>query len=146
MLKPLKGVYELLLTHQKLSGSDEDHTALRIMEPVFLQGQSQKIKSWLKNQTLLSVDQKKGLEITPSLEKERQVVLTSSRTPQGPQRKQEGPRTKKGKGKHKANYNRPYPQGYRIPKLEPSAIESVINMARTLMEFTPEEKRIERPF
>ncbi|MBW0494321.1 hypothetical protein O181_034036 [Austropuccinia psidii MF-1] len=78
-----------------------------------------KIKSWLKNKSLLTVDQLKGLEMIPALEKERQGVSTSSRTPQGPQRKQKGPRTNKGKGKHKANQNRPYPQEYRIPKSEP---------------------------
>ncbi|MBW0573209.1 hypothetical protein O181_112924 [Austropuccinia psidii MF-1] len=47
----------------------------------------------------------------------------------------------------KANWHRPYPQGYRIPKLDPSAMDSVFNMARTLMEFTAKEQdRMNRTF
>ncbi|MBW0564635.1 hypothetical protein O181_104350 [Austropuccinia psidii MF-1] len=42
--KPLAGGYELLLTHQELSGSGEDHRALRRLEPIVFQKQSQKDK------------------------------------------------------------------------------------------------------
>ncbi|MBW0561850.1 hypothetical protein O181_101565 [Austropuccinia psidii MF-1] len=53
------------------------------------------------------------------------------------------PRTNKAR----ANWHRPYPQGYRIPKLEPSAMDSVFNMARTLMEFTAkDQERMKRTF
>ncbi|MBW0485866.1 hypothetical protein O181_025581 [Austropuccinia psidii MF-1] len=86
--------------------------------------------------------------MTPALEKEGPVVSTSSKPapevskdkPKGPQKKQRGPKNHQGKGKGKANWQRPYPQGYSIPKLEPSAVESVFNMARTLMELTEKEK------
>ncbi|MBW0584359.1 hypothetical protein O181_124074 [Austropuccinia psidii MF-1] len=44
MPKPLAGGHELLLTHQDLSGSGKDHIALRMLEPIVLQGQSQKDK------------------------------------------------------------------------------------------------------
>ncbi|MBW0501681.1 hypothetical protein O181_041396 [Austropuccinia psidii MF-1] len=44
MPKPLKGGHELLLTHQELSGSGEDHRTLRRVEPIFLQRQGQKYK------------------------------------------------------------------------------------------------------
>ncbi|MBW0568656.1 hypothetical protein O181_108371 [Austropuccinia psidii MF-1] len=44
MPKPLAGGHELLLTHQGLSGSREDHRTLRRLEPIFLQRQSQKDK------------------------------------------------------------------------------------------------------
>ncbi|MBW0521099.1 hypothetical protein O181_060814 [Austropuccinia psidii MF-1] len=40
--KLLEGGYELLLTQQELSGSGEDHRALRRMKPIFLQRQGQK--------------------------------------------------------------------------------------------------------
>ncbi|MBW0563796.1 hypothetical protein O181_103511 [Austropuccinia psidii MF-1] len=91
----------------------------------------------------------------PALEKEGPVASTSSQPapevskdkPKGPQRKQKGPENHQGKGKGEANWHRPYPHGYRIRKLEPSALESVFNMARTLMEFTAKEKeRINRTF
>ncbi|MBW0511406.1 hypothetical protein O181_051121 [Austropuccinia psidii MF-1] len=42
--KPLAGGHELLLTYQELSGSGEDHRALRRLEPIVLQRQGQKDK------------------------------------------------------------------------------------------------------
>ncbi|MBW0467179.1 hypothetical protein O181_006894 [Austropuccinia psidii MF-1] len=93
--------------------------------------------------------------MTPDFEKEGTVLSTSSKPgpevskdkPKGPQKKQRGPKKHKGKGKGKGNWKRPYPQGYRILKLEPSALESVFNMARTLMEFTAkEQERMNRNF
>ncbi|MBW0587407.1 hypothetical protein O181_127122 [Austropuccinia psidii MF-1] len=89
--------------------------------------------------------------MTPALETEAPVVSTSSKPapevskdkPKGPQKKQRGPKNHQGK----ANWHRPYPQGYRIPKLEPSAVDSVFNMARNLMEFTAkEQERMNRTF
>ncbi|MBW0461873.1 hypothetical protein O181_001588 [Austropuccinia psidii MF-1] len=44
MPKPLEGGHELLLTHQELSGSGEDHRTLRRVEPIVLQRQGQKEK------------------------------------------------------------------------------------------------------
>ncbi|MBW0523467.1 hypothetical protein O181_063182 [Austropuccinia psidii MF-1] len=91
--------------------------------------------------------------MTPALEREGPVVFTSFKPapklckdkPKGPQKKQKRPKNHQAKGKGKANWHRPYPQGYRIPKLEPSVFESVLNMARTLIEFTAKEKeRINR--
>ncbi|MBW0566819.1 hypothetical protein O181_106534 [Austropuccinia psidii MF-1] len=45
---PLAGGHELLLTHQELSGSGEDHRTLRMLEPIVLQRQSQKDKEFVK--------------------------------------------------------------------------------------------------
>ncbi|MBW0491753.1 hypothetical protein O181_031468 [Austropuccinia psidii MF-1] len=42
MPKPLAGGHELLLTHQQLSGSGEDHRTLRMLDPIVLKRQSQK--------------------------------------------------------------------------------------------------------
>ncbi|MBW0591806.1 hypothetical protein O181_131521 [Austropuccinia psidii MF-1] len=42
MPKPLAGRHELLLTNQELFGSGQDHRALRWLEPIVLQRQSQK--------------------------------------------------------------------------------------------------------
>ncbi|MBW0462474.1 hypothetical protein O181_002189 [Austropuccinia psidii MF-1] len=79
--------------------------------------------------------------MTPGLEKEGPVV--SKDKPKGPQKKQRGPKNNQGK----ANWHRTYPQGYRIPKVEPSAVDSVFNMARTPMEFTSkEQERMQRTF
>ncbi|MBW0537093.1 hypothetical protein O181_076808 [Austropuccinia psidii MF-1] len=40
-----------------------------------------KIKNWFKNQSLLSIDQKRELEMTPALETEGPVASTSSKPP-----------------------------------------------------------------
>ncbi|MBW0583373.1 hypothetical protein O181_123088 [Austropuccinia psidii MF-1] len=53
----------------------------------------------------------------------------------------------KAKGKEKSKWNRPYPQNYRIPKKEKTAMDNVFNMARTLMEFkNKEEERMNQSF
>ncbi|MBW0514290.1 hypothetical protein O181_054005 [Austropuccinia psidii MF-1] len=116
--------------------------------PLSCKEKVKKIKNWLKKQSLVSTEQKKELEMTPTLEIEGPVASTSSKPapevskdkPKGPQKKQRGPKNHQGKGKGRANWHRPYPQVYRIPKLEPSAMYSVFNMARTLMEFTAKEQ------
>ncbi|MBW0550049.1 hypothetical protein O181_089764 [Austropuccinia psidii MF-1] len=123
--------------------------------PLSCKDKVKNINNWLKNQSLLYIDQKKELEMIPSLDKEGPVVSISSKPapeaskdkPKGPQKKQRGPKNHQGKGKGKANWHRPYPQGDRIPKLEPSAVDGVLNMSRTLMEFTAKEKeKINRTF
>ncbi|MBW0535669.1 hypothetical protein O181_075384 [Austropuccinia psidii MF-1] len=116
--------------------------------PLSCKEKVKKINNWLKNQHLLSIDQKKELEMTLALEKEAPVASTSSKPaperskdkPKGPQKKQKGPNNHQRNGKGKANLHRPYPQGYRIPKLEPSAVESVFNMARIFLEFQAKEQ------
>ncbi|MBW0585013.1 hypothetical protein O181_124728 [Austropuccinia psidii MF-1] len=128
-------------------GQEKTRELLGGWSPLSCKDKVKKIKNWLKNQSLLSIDQKKKLEMTPALE-EGQVASTSSKPaqetskekPKGPKRKKKGPKKHQGKGKGKENWHRPYPQGYRIPKLEPSAVDSVFNMARTLREFTAKEK------
>ncbi|MBW0503944.1 hypothetical protein O181_043659 [Austropuccinia psidii MF-1] len=48
MSKPLEGGYQLLLTHQKLSGSGEDHEALRRMVSILLKRQGKKYKELIE--------------------------------------------------------------------------------------------------
>ncbi|MBW0554995.1 hypothetical protein O181_094710 [Austropuccinia psidii MF-1] len=123
--------------------------------PFYCKDKVKNIKNLLKNKSLLSIDQKKKLEMTLTLEKKGPVASTSSKPapqvskdkPNRPQKNQKGPKNHQGKGKGKENWHRIYQQGYRIHKLEPSAVESVFNMARTLMEFTAkEQERIDRIF
>ncbi|MBW0507927.1 hypothetical protein O181_047642 [Austropuccinia psidii MF-1] len=82
MRKPLGGGHDLLITHQELCGSGGDHGTLRRLEPLSCKDKVKKIKNLLKSQSLLSIDQKKELEITPALETEGPVVSTSSRSVQ----------------------------------------------------------------
>ncbi|MBW0592174.1 hypothetical protein O181_131889 [Austropuccinia psidii MF-1] len=71
---------------------------------------------------------------------QRQAPEASKETPKGPQKKKKGPKKHQGKGKGKVNWHRPYQQGYKIPKLEPSAVDSVFNMASTIMELVAKEQ------
>ncbi|MBW0571746.1 hypothetical protein O181_111461 [Austropuccinia psidii MF-1] len=146
--KPLAGGYKPLLTHQELFWVRTNHRVFRRMEPIVLQIQVQRDNSWLKNQSILSVEQKKELELTPALEKEEPVASNCFNTapeipkdkPKGPQKKQKCCRNNQGNGRGKENWHIPYPQGYRIPTFEPSAMDSVLNMTRALMELTAREK------
>ncbi|MBW0471348.1 hypothetical protein O181_011063 [Austropuccinia psidii MF-1] len=83
MPKPLEGVYEVLLTHKELFGSGEDHRTLKRMSPFSCKEEVKKINNWLKKQSLLSIEKKKELEMTPALEKEGPVMPTSGRSVQG---------------------------------------------------------------
>ncbi|MBW0517388.1 hypothetical protein O181_057103 [Austropuccinia psidii MF-1] len=93
------------------------------------------IKNWLKKQSCLSIDQKKGLEMNPALGKEGPVVSTSSRSIQGQvQRTSEEAERSQEQSKQRKR------QSHRLPKFEPLAVDSVFNMARTLMKFTAKEQ------
>ncbi|MBW0557723.1 hypothetical protein O181_097438 [Austropuccinia psidii MF-1] len=100
-------------------GQEETIELLGGWSPLSCREKFKKIKDWLKNQSLLSIYQKKKLEMTPTLEKEGPLASSSSKTapevlkekPKGPQKKQRGPKNHQEKGNGKANWNRPYPQG-----------------------------------
>ncbi|MBW0563586.1 hypothetical protein O181_103301 [Austropuccinia psidii MF-1] len=102
-----------------------------------------------------STSSKPAPEVSKDKPKGPQKASTSSKPapevskdkPKGPHKNQRGPKNHQSKGNSKANWHRPYPQGYRIPKLEPSGVDNVFNMARTLMEFTAkEQQRMNRTF
>ncbi|MBW0545010.1 hypothetical protein O181_084725 [Austropuccinia psidii MF-1] len=143
-----QGAMDSYLHIKSFLGQEKTIELLGGLSPFSCKYKAKNINNWLKRKSLLSIVQKKELEMTSALEKEGPVASNSSKTapkvfkekPKGPQRKQRGPKNNQGKGKGKANWHRPYPQGYRIPKLDPSAVESVFNMARTPMEFTAKEK------
>ncbi|MBW0579522.1 hypothetical protein O181_119237 [Austropuccinia psidii MF-1] len=74
---------------------------------------------------------------------------TSKNGPQQvPNKPKQAPKTnQKGKQKEKPKCNKPYPQNYRLPKEEKTAIDNVFNMAETLMEFkNKEEERLNQYF
>ncbi|MBW0565040.1 hypothetical protein O181_104755 [Austropuccinia psidii MF-1] len=146
-----QGAMNSYLHIKSFLGQEKTIELLGGWSPFSCKDKVKKIKNCLKNQSLLSIDQKKQLEMTPALETEGPVASTSSKPapeiskdkPKEPQKNKKGPKNHQGK----ANWHRPYPQGYRIPKLEPSTVDSVFNMARTLMEFTAkEQERMNRTF
>ncbi|MBW0568346.1 hypothetical protein O181_108061 [Austropuccinia psidii MF-1] len=155
MPKPLAGGHELLITHQELSGSGEDHRTLMRFQPIVLQRQGQKDKE-LVGEPKSFIDRPEERVGNDSSFGDRAPsgvyhLQTSSRSVQGQAQRtsEEAERSQnhQSQGKGKANCHRPYTQGYRSPKLEPSAMDSVFNMARSLMEFSAKEKeRMNRTF
>ncbi|MBW0573580.1 hypothetical protein O181_113295 [Austropuccinia psidii MF-1] len=96
---------------------------------------------------MLSEDQKKKLvQSKDNSPVEAPQASTSKSTPQQvPNKPKPTPNTnqkgkQKAKGKAKPKWNKPYPQNYRIPKKEKTAMDNVFNMARTLMELTEKEE------
>ncbi|MBW0510644.1 hypothetical protein O181_050359 [Austropuccinia psidii MF-1] len=72
----------------------------------------------------------------------QQVPNKDNKTPKSNQKGK-----KKAKVKEKPKWNKPYPQNYRIPKKEKTAMDNVFNMARALMELrNKEEERLNQSF
>ncbi|MBW0511769.1 hypothetical protein O181_051484 [Austropuccinia psidii MF-1] len=104
------------------------------------------MKSFLGKEKTIELlgGQKKELEITPALEKEGPVVSTScrsvqrqaQRTSEEAERSQEPSR----QGKRQSQLAQTLPTMVQDSRLELSAVDSVFNMARTLMELTAKEQ------
>ncbi|MBW0514297.1 hypothetical protein O181_054012 [Austropuccinia psidii MF-1] len=63
-------------------GQEKTAKLLGGWSPLSCKDKFKKIKNWLKNQSLLSIYQKKELETTPALDKEGPVASTSSQSVQ----------------------------------------------------------------
>ncbi|MBW0579871.1 hypothetical protein O181_119586 [Austropuccinia psidii MF-1] len=105
-------------------------------------GQVQQIKAWLKSQSMFSEDQRKELaqDKENSPVKAPQASASKISPQQVPNKPKKTPKTnqkgeQKAKVKAKPKWNKPYPQNYRTPKEEKTAMDNVFNMARTLIEF-----------
>ncbi|MBW0571241.1 hypothetical protein O181_110956 [Austropuccinia psidii MF-1] len=79
---------------------------------------------------------KKPSGSSPSLHKQKSASTSAKQAQANPKYQSEG------KKKAKPKWNKPYPQSYRIPKKEKTAMDNVFNMARTLMEFKNKEEEI----
>ncbi|MBW0591328.1 hypothetical protein O181_131043 [Austropuccinia psidii MF-1] len=130
-------------------GPEKTEELLKGWTPMSSKGQVQQIKAWLKNQSMLSEDKKKLAQGKDNTPVEAPQASTSKIPPQQVRNKpNKTPKTiQKGKQKAKPKWNKPYPQNYRIPKKEKTAMDSVFNMARTLIEFkNKEEERLNQSF
>ncbi|MBW0524894.1 hypothetical protein O181_064609 [Austropuccinia psidii MF-1] len=107
-------------------GKTED--LLKGLTPMYCKGQVQQIKALLKNQSILSEDQNKelaqGKDNSPV---EAPQASTSNNLPKKvPKKENHAPKNnQKGKKKAKSKWNKPYPQNYRIPKREKTAMDNV---------------------
>ncbi|MBW0578326.1 hypothetical protein O181_118041 [Austropuccinia psidii MF-1] len=83
---------------KSFQGQEKTIELLGGWSPFYCKDKVKKINNWMKNQALLFIDQKKELEMTPTLE-EGPVASTSSKPapeaskekPKGPQKKKKGP-------------------------------------------------------
>ncbi|MBW0537470.1 hypothetical protein O181_077185 [Austropuccinia psidii MF-1] len=103
-------------------------------------GKVQQIKVWLKNKSMLSEGQKKKLaQGKDNSQVEAPQDPTSKNPPQQvPNKDKQSPKSKQ---KAKPKWKKPYPQHDRTPKKEKTAMDNVLNMARTLMEFKNKEEK-----
>ncbi|MBW0528726.1 hypothetical protein O181_068441 [Austropuccinia psidii MF-1] len=121
--KSLHRNHELISSRKTFMGPEKTKELMKGWTPMSCNGQVQQINSWLKNQSMLSEDQKKkfsqGKENSPV---EALQASTSKNPPQPVLNKpKQAPKTiqsgkKKAKGKGKPRWNKPYPQNYRSPK------------------------------
>ncbi|MBW0589219.1 hypothetical protein O181_128934 [Austropuccinia psidii MF-1] len=118
---------ELLSSSGKVHGPRKDRRTSGGWKPMSCKGQVQQIKAWLKNQSVLSEDQKKKLAQRKDNSPVEAPQGSTSKNPpqqvpnkekQTPNSNQEG--KQKAKGKAKSKWNNPYPQNCRIPKREDS--------------------------
>ncbi|MBW0561989.1 hypothetical protein O181_101704 [Austropuccinia psidii MF-1] len=143
--KFLDRLNELLPSIEEVHGPKKTEDLMRVWTPMSYKGQVQQIKAWLKNQSMLSEDQKKKL--AQGKDKSPVEAPQASKSKNPPQKalnkgKQTPKSKQKAKGKTKSKWNEPDPQNYRIPKREKKAMENVFNMAQTLMEFKNKEEEI----
>ncbi|MBW0589234.1 hypothetical protein O181_128949 [Austropuccinia psidii MF-1] len=148
------GTMNSYLQVKNFVGPENTEDLLKGWKPMSCKGKVQQVKSWLKNQSMLSEDQKKklaqGKENSPV---EAPQASTNKNPPQKvPSKPKQAPKTnekgkQKAKGKAKPKWNKPYPQNYRIPKKEKTAMDNVFNMEGTSMEFkNKEQERLSQSF
>ncbi|MBW0535311.1 hypothetical protein O181_075026 [Austropuccinia psidii MF-1] len=144
------GTINPYLQVKKLMGPEKTQELMKGWKPMSCKGQVQKIKTCLKNQSLLSKDQKKEL----SQKKDNRTVEApkaskSKNLPQkAPNISKKAPKNnQKGKQKAKYKWNKPYCQNYRISMKEKTAMDNVFNILKNLMEFkNKEEERMNQSF
>ncbi|MBW0583619.1 hypothetical protein O181_123334, partial [Austropuccinia psidii MF-1] len=146
--KSLDRTMSSYLQVKTLMGPEKTEELLRGWTSISCKGKVQQIKAWLKNQSILSEDQKKkldqGKDKSPveapqsSARKNwpQQVPNKDKQTPKSNQKEK-----RKAKGKAKSKWNKPYPQSFRIPKNKKTAMDNVFNMERTLMEFKKRRRK-----
>ncbi|MBW0575952.1 hypothetical protein O181_115667 [Austropuccinia psidii MF-1] len=152
--KSLDKQNELLSSSEEVHGPRKDRRTSEGLETHVLQGTSPTDKTWLKNQSMLSEDQKKKLSQGKDKRSVESPQASKSKSPpqQVPNKDKPIPKinqkgTQKEKVKAKPKWNKLYPQNYRNPKKENTATDNVFNMARNLMEFkNKEEERLNQSF
>ncbi|MBW0530916.1 hypothetical protein O181_070631 [Austropuccinia psidii MF-1] len=134
--KPVDEDHKLLTPHKETFGLRKDPGPLQIFDPSKLHRAGEKDKEFSENQNSLIRGPEKG--IGPRKEKDpygSPPSLHQKKTGETSPKKRQANLKEQSKGKGKFKWNKPYPQNYRNPKRERTAMDNVLNMERTLMEF-----------
>ncbi|MBW0582131.1 hypothetical protein O181_121846 [Austropuccinia psidii MF-1] len=155
MPKPLAGSHELLITHQELSGSGEDHATLRRLEPILLQIKSQKYKELVEEPKSSVHRPEEGVGNDSSFGDRRPSgvyqLQNSSRSVQRQVKRtsEEAERSKdpSRKGKRKRQLAQTLPTRVQDHQIKAFSSGQCLQYGRTLMEFTAkDQKRMNRTF
>ncbi|MBW0584890.1 hypothetical protein O181_124605 [Austropuccinia psidii MF-1] len=139
---------------KKFMGPEKTEDLLKGWTPMSCKGQVRQIKACLKNQSMLSEDQKKKLAQDKENCPVKALQASTRKNPpqQVPSKPKASPKDQsegqeKGKGKGKSQVEQALPTELQNPKEEKTAMDNVFNMARTLMEFkNKEEERLSQSF
>ncbi|MBW0554450.1 hypothetical protein O181_094165 [Austropuccinia psidii MF-1] len=141
---------ELLSSSEEVHGSKKDRRTSEGFDTNVLQRTSPTDKSLVENpkHVIRGSEEEVGPRQVKQPSGSSQASTSKSPPQHVPKKPKQAPNTnQKGKKKAKPKWNKPYPQNYRIPKKEKTAMENVFNMARTLMEFkNKEEERLNQSF
>ncbi|MBW0573438.1 hypothetical protein O181_113153 [Austropuccinia psidii MF-1] len=143
--KSLDRNHELISSSEEVHRSRKDRRTSVGLDTHVLQRTSQTDKSLVeKPRHVIRGPEEEVVPREGKSQVEAPQASTRTITPQQvPNKPKKTPKTKwKGKKKAKPKWNKPYPQNYRIPKKEKTAMDNVLNMARTLMEFKNKEEEI----
>ncbi|MBW0503027.1 hypothetical protein O181_042742 [Austropuccinia psidii MF-1] len=126
------GTMNSYLQVNNFMGPEKMEELLRGWKPMYCKGQVQQIKAWLKNQCMLSENQKNKLaqgkanspvEAPQAATSKNQPQQVSNNDKETPESNKKG--KQKAKGKEKSKCTKPYPQNYRTPKKQKTAMENV---------------------
>ncbi|MBW0510108.1 hypothetical protein O181_049823 [Austropuccinia psidii MF-1] len=151
--KPLDRHHELISSSEEAHGGRKDRGTSEGLETHVLQRTSPTDKTLVeKLKNVIRGPEEVGPTQGNSPVEAPQASTRKNLPQQVPNKPNQAPKTnqkciKKAKGKEKLMWNKPYPQNYKIPKKEKTAMDNVFNMARTLMEFKhKEEERLSQYF
>ncbi|MBW0558613.1 hypothetical protein O181_098328 [Austropuccinia psidii MF-1] len=134
---------ELLSSSEEVHGTRKDSRPSEGLDTHFLQRTIPKDKSLVekpknfvrgKEERIGPKEGKQPIGISSSLQKQESTSKSDKKGQKAPKR------SHKGKKKAKSKWDKPYPQNYRIPKKEKTAMDNVFNISRTLMRFKNKEE------
>ncbi|MBW0531281.1 hypothetical protein O181_070996 [Austropuccinia psidii MF-1] len=117
MTKPLAGGHDLLLTHQELSGSGEDHRALRRVEPILLPRKGKKDKELVEVPKSFICRPEEGIGNDPSFGRRPSGIYQLQTSSRSIQRQAQRSQEPSGKGKGQSKLSQTLPTRVQDPQI-----------------------------